>query len=71
MEDSGGEIDVIVFEGKFYYVDFFKEFLNRRSFCYDEKVWYDRKKFKLELSVEKDINKFGLKLVIEVMYLYM
>lgn len=71
MEDSGGEIDIIAFEGKLYYVDFSKESPNRRSFCYDEKAWHDRKKFKPESSVEKDINNLGSKLVTEAMYLYM
>ena len=71
MEDSGGEIDVISFEGNLYYVDFSKESPDkRRSFCYDEMAWHDRKKFKPESSVEKHVTTLGSKLITENMYMY-
>ena len=72
MEDTGGEPDVIVFENTLYYVDFSKETpKDRRSYCYDEKAWHDRKKFKPESSVEKEAKKIGITLVSESMYMYM
>lgn len=72
MEETGGEPDVMTFEGSLYYVDFSKESpLGRRSYCYDEKAWHDRKKFKPESSVEKEAKKIGITLVSESMYMYM
>src|SRR5690554_5709677 len=58
MEDTGGKPDVIKYEGIVYYVDFSKESPEqRRSLCYDEKAWQDRKKFKPESSVEKHADR--------------
>jgi len=72
MEDTGGKPDVIKYEGIVYYVDFSKESPEqRRSLCYDEKAWQDRKKFKPESSVEKHADQMGVKLINEPMYSYM
>lgn len=71
MEDSGGEPDVLEYRGKLYYVDFSKESpKGRRSYCYDEKALYDRKKFKPESSVEKVAKDMGVDLVDEAMYIF-
>ena len=72
MEHTGGAPDVLLYESKLYYTDFSKESpVDRRSLCYDEKAWQDRKKFKPESSVEKEAAKLGVMLVDEPMYVYM
>lgn len=72
MEDTGGEPDVLEYDGKLYIVDFSKESpKGRRSYCYDEKALYERKKFKPESSVEKVVKDIGVEVVDEAMYIFM
>lgn len=72
MEATGGEPDVLSYEGELYYVDFSKESPSgRRSLCFDEKALQARKQNKPKSSVEKDALSMGVKLVDEDMYFYM
>lgn len=72
MEDTLGEPDVIKYLDNLYFVDFSKESpLSRRSFCYDELALNLRKTNKPKSSVESQINKLGIDLLTEDMYLYM
>lgn len=69
MEDTGGEPDVISYDGHLYYVDFSKESpLGRRNVCYDEKARLARKKFPPESSAEKVAKEIGIELLDEKMY---
>lgn len=71
MEATGGEPDVIKYNDHLYFVDFSKESpIGRRGYCFDEKAWHDRKKFKPQSSVEKEAKKLGVELIDESMYMY-
>ena len=72
MESTGGEPDVLSYEGDLYYVDFSKESPSgRRSLCFDEKAWHARKQNKPQSSVEKEALSMGVELVDEKMYFFM
>lgn len=70
MELSGGEVDVLLYEGVCYYVDFSKETLNRRSLCYDQKARINRKNNPPISSAIEKAQEMGITLLDEAMYKY-
>lgn len=69
MEETGGEPDAFVFEGRLYMADFSSESPNRRSLCYDGKARMARKRNPPETSAQELAEAHGLALVSEEMYL--
>lgn len=69
MEETGGEPDAFVFEGRLYMVDFSRESPKRRSCCYDGKARKERKRNPPEASAQELAEAHGLTLVSEEMYL--
>lgn len=69
MEESGGEPDVIVFEGRLLICDCAKESpLPRRSLCYDGAARLARKKSPPASSAAEEAAKLGLRLMSEAEY---
>ena len=69
MEESGGEPDVFVIDGKNYVTDASKEKPKERvSCCYDEDARLSRKKFPPETSAEMLAKKMDIELVDETLY---
>ena len=69
MEQSGGEPDVLVFDGKLLICDCSKESpLPRRSLCYDEAARLARKKNPPASSAVEEASKMGLRLMTESEY---
>lgn len=72
MEETGGEPDVIIYNGELYIVDFYQEApLLRVNMCYDKAAREKRKKFPPESSAMEQCDQIGTKLVDEAMYRYM
>lgn len=72
MENTGGEVDCTVYEGKIIYCDFSKESpKERRSLCYDRNSRINRKKNPPVSSCEEMANKMGAKLVDEKLYFFL
>ena len=72
MEQSGGEPDVIVFEGRLLICDCAKESpLPRRSLCYDGAARLARKKSPPASSAAEEAAKMGLRLMTEAEYRYL
>ncbi|WP_368019027.1 DUF4256 domain-containing protein [Olsenella sp. AGMB03486] len=69
MEETGGEPDAFVFEGRLYMADFSPESPKRRSCCYDGKARAARKRNPPETSAREIAEAHGLELVSEEMYL--
>ncbi len=69
MEETGGEPDVTILNGRLVYVDFSKETPEkRRNLCYDEEARLSRKKFPPETSAEKVAEMMGIELLDESQY---
>lgn len=69
MEESGGEPDVLVFEGRLLICDCAKESpLPRRSLCYDGAARLARKKSPPASSAAEEAAKMGLRLMSEAEY---
>ena len=69
METTGGEVDVIEFQGELYYVDMSKETpVKRRSICYDKQARENRKKYPPTSSAEEVAKEMGIEIVSEEMY---
>jgi len=69
MEDTGGEPDVIQYQGSLYIVDMSKESpKGRRSVCYDQASRIGRKKFPPETSALELCARNQVSLVDEAMY---
>lgn len=69
MEASGGEPDVIRYEGDWILVDLCQESpKGRRGLCYDEAARITRKKFPPASSVEAMADAMGVRLVDEELY---
>lgn len=72
MEQSGGEPDVLVFEGRLLLCDCAKESpLPRRSLCYDGEARLARKKSPPASSAVEEAAKMGLRLMTEAEYRHM
>jgi hypothetical protein len=69
MEETGGEPDAFIFEGRLYLVDFSHESPKRRSCCYDGKARTARKRNPPETSAQELAEAHGIALVSEEMYL--
>lgn len=69
MEDSGGEPDIVVLDGKWYVVDMANETPKGRcNLCYDKEARIKRKKFPPASSVMEMAELIGIQVVDEVMY---
>lgn len=69
MEESGGEPDIVLLQGKLCFVDTSAETpLGRRGLCYDEEARNARKANKPISSVKKDATEHGLSLLNEEEY---
>ncbi|MDO4807805.1 MAG: DUF4256 domain-containing protein [Coriobacteriales bacterium] len=69
MEQSGGEPDVIVCDGRLLVCDCSKESpLPRRSLCYDEEARLSRKKNPPESNAVEEAAGMGLRLMTETEY---
>lgn len=71
MEESGGEPDLIDYQGQWLMVDMSKESPGgRRNCCYDMQARVNRKKFPPESSALEDAFMHQLTLVDEALYLF-
>lgn len=71
MEETGGEPDVVFYEGHYYMVDMSAESpKDRRSICYDKTSRIERKKFPPETSAWEMADTMGIKLLDEAFYRY-
>jgi hypothetical protein len=69
MEDSGGEPDIIQYQGTWILVDLANESpLGRRSLCYDKDARVNRKKVPPASSAWEQAHEMGVQLVDEGMY---
>lgn len=68
MEETGGEVDLFLIDGSYYYVDASKETPKRVSLCYDKEARVTRKKNAPASSVSEEAEKLGSTLVDEAMY---
>lgn len=73
MEETSGEVDVIMFkDGYYYFVDCAKESpISRRSLCYDKKARLTRKKAAPTTSVMEMLETIGSELLDESLYQYL
>lgn len=69
MEQTGGEVDVFLYNGITYFVDFSKETPNRRSICYDKEARVNRKQNAPLSSALEMAEEIGVTLLDEAMYL--
>ena len=70
MEQSGGEVDVLLYNGDTFFVDFSKETPNRRSVCYDKEARLKRKQNAPITSAVEMAEAMGISLLDKAMYLY-
>jgi hypothetical protein len=71
MEETGGEPDVIEYQGSWLMVDMSQESpLERRNCCYDMQARVNRKKFPPQTSAQEDAMLHQLTLVDEELYLF-
>ena len=71
MEQTGGEPDVLLYNGLLFFVDFSKETTKgRTSICYDKKARLERTKFPPATSAEEMALDMGIELLDEPMYHY-
>ncbi|MBS3990585.1 MAG: DUF4256 domain-containing protein [Erysipelothrix sp.] len=71
MEETGGEPDLIEYQGKWLMVDMSKESpIERRNCCYDKQARVNRKKFPPQTSAQEDAMLHQLTLVDEDLYLF-
>ena len=69
MEQTGGEPDVVVLDGKLVYVDCSKESpIGRRSICYDDNARLARKKNAPTSSAEQMARSIGITILNEDQY---
>ncbi len=72
MEETGGEPDVIIYDGTFFVVDFYKESPAMRvNVCYDLQARLKRKRLPPHTSAVEQCQRLGTKLVDEAMYRHM
>ena len=72
MEQTGGEPDVIIFNGKMMYCDCSKESpALRRNLCYDELARIKRKSNPPVSSAMEEATKMGVRLITESEYRYL
>lgn len=72
MEDTGGEVDLIIKDHEYYFVDCSKESPKLRTgLCYDKEARVNRKNFPPSSSVMEMLEEIGSELLDEAMYRYL